>query len=194
MFYRNMLQESNVYTLGFLAEEILVIGNGHGKYDSKTEDKGKQIISLSQLTELETLFLKKVKELFNSSNPVEVTEFQYALYLWKILDKETAEDYVQFLCKTDVNKLKFLCSLAIHWTGTGGQGWSYNPESYSEYFSTGEVMQLISNYDKNKLNAFTELEQIQLSSFFLNYADEPSREVSESVATELVRKWKNQAT
>ena len=105
MFYRNMLQESNVYTLGFLAEEILVIGNGHGKYDSKTEDKGKQIISLSQLTELETLFLKKVKELFNSSNPVELTEFQYVLYLWKILDKETAEDYVQFLCKTDVNKL-----------------------------------------------------------------------------------------
>lgn len=49
---------------------------------------------------------------------------------------------------------------------------------------------MIQDFDKNKLDVFTETEQIQLASFVLNYHKHETDHVYEQDALELVNKWK----
>ena len=49
---------------------------------------------------------------------------------------------------------------------------------------------LIQGFDKSRLNEFTEIEQIKLASFVLNYHKREMEHVNEQEALELVNEWK----
>ena len=49
---------------------------------------------------------------------------------------------------------------------------------------------MIQSFDKNKLDEFTEIEQIKLASFAWNYHRHELNHVSEEEALKLVNEWK----
>ena len=62
-------------------------------------------------------------------------------------------------------------------------------ENYSDYISDEKIYELIDGFDKTNINVFTELEQIKLASFFLNYNKSEMYHVSLEKAKELVDEW-----
>lgn len=85
--------------------------------------------------------------------------------------------------------LRFICSFAVKWTGTGGVGWHYKNRTYTDYLSHEEIYNLIQDYGKNHIDEFTELEQIKLASFVLNYDKDDMFQVNEQAAMRLVDEW-----
>lgn len=119
-----------------------------------------------------------------------MNEFNFVFYLWECLDKDGVEKCLKGLFKSEVNKLKFICAMASKWNGTNGSGWSFYSKNYSEYVSQDEIYDMIQSFDKNKLDEFTEVEQIKLASFTLNYNKHEMNHVNEQEALKLVNEWK----
>ncbi len=107
--------------------------------------------------------------------------------MWECFDPETAKEYMIDILKDDYIKLKFICSLAGKWSGTGGCGWSFNQENYKKYVSDEKIYKLISGLNKQEIGKFSEEEQIKLASFFLNYNKDEEFHVTEEKAREWVK-------
>lgn len=80
--------------------------------------------------------------------------------------------------------------MAGRWNGTHGSGWSFNAKNYSEYITDDEIYNLIKEFDKSKLYKFTEIEQIKLASFVLNYNKTEMDHANEQEALQLLNEWK----
>lgn len=73
---------------------------------------------------------------------------------------------------------------------SNGSEWSFYPQNYSEYISQDEVYNMIQGFDKSKLNQFTDIEQIKLASFVLNYNKNEMDHVDEQEVLNLISEWK----
>ena len=166
----------------------------YGRLAGNSEKKDEQIINLVHLEELENIYVTRVHDIANSEPILDTNEFKIVFYLWECFDKDGAVDYLEGLFKTEVNKLKFICAMAGKWNGTNGSGWSFYPKNYSEYISQDEVYNMIQSFDKNKLDEFTDIEQIKLASFALNYEKTEMDHVNEQEALKLVNEWKTEKT
>lgn len=67
---------------------------------------------------------------------------------------------------------------------------SFYPQNYSEYISQDEVYNMIQGFDKSKLGQFTDIEQIKLASFVLNYNKNKRDRVDEQEVLNLISEWK----
>lgn len=186
--YKNILEKCSVHSLGQLARKINGIELAYGRLAGKNEDKNGQIISIEELEKLEVLFVARTKELFELNRTYELDDFGFIIYLWKCFDENSANEYINSLLSDETKKLKLLCLFAGRWTGSNSKGWGFNQEDYSEYFSEGEIIELIEGFDKKKLTEFTELERIKLASFMLIYGKHMSH-ASEDEAKNLVQQW-----
>lgn len=187
---RSAVENVNKTGLGVIARVINRIELAYGRLAGHSEKKDEQIISLVHLEELERIYVARIRAITNSEPILDINEFIVAFYLWECFDKDGAADYLEELFKNEINKLKFICAMAGRWNGTNGSGWSFNSENYSKYISEDEVYNLIQGFDKSRLNEFTEIEQIKLASFVLNYHKREMEHVNEQEALELVNEWK----
>ena len=189
--YKGVLSQCDIYSLGTLAQEINRIEIAYGRLAAgKSENISEQIISLQQLEELEKLFVERIKVLINNENLMDAESFSMIIYLWECFDEESVRKYIDKIFVNDINKLKFISRFATKWRGTGGGGWFYNSKHYSKYITDEEIYNLIKKYDKSQMNIFSELEQIKLASFVLNYKKDEMHHVSEQKAKELVDEWR----
>ena len=145
---------------------------------------------ITLLEKLEDIYVAKVRDIVNSEFILDRNEFNNVFYLWKCFDKDGVEAYLKGLLKTEVNKLKFICAMATKWHSTNGSGWRFYPQNYSEYISQNEVYNMIQGFDKSKLNQFTDIEQIKLASFALNYNKNEMDHADEQAALNLISEWK----
>ena len=173
-----------------MARIINKIELAYGRLAGDSERKDGQIIGLVQLEELEKIYVERIHAIANSESILDINKFNIAFYLWACFDKGGAAGYLKELFKNEVNKLKFICTMADRWYGINGNGWSFRSKNYSKYISQDEVYNMIQNFDKNKLDEFTEIEQIKLASFALNYHRHELSHVSEEEALKLVNEWK----
>lgn len=183
--------------LGIMARLINKIEFAYGRLEANSEKKDDQIITLEHLEALKNIYIEKINAIANSEPILDMNEFNIVFSFWKCLDKVGAEEYREELFANEVNKLKFICTMAVRWNSTNGSGWKLYLENYSEYFSKEEIYDMIQSFDKNKLDEFTEIEQIKLASFALNYDKSNMNDVNEQEALELVNQWKvqkNQST
>lgn len=176
--------------LGTMARIINRIELAYGRLAGTSEKKDEQIISLVHLEELEKIYIARIHDITNSESILDMNNLIISFYLWECFDKDEAADYLEGLFKDKVNKLKFICAMAGRWNGTNGSGWSFNSENYSKYISQDEVYNLIQEFDKSMLNEFTEIEQIKLATFALNYHKCETAHSNEQEALKLVNEWK----
>lgn len=187
---RTAVENVNKTVLGTVARIINSIELAYGRLAGDSEKKDEQIISLEHLEELENIYATRVHAIAASEPILDMNEFSIVFYLWECFDRDRAVDYLEELFKTKVNTLKFICAIADKWNGTNGSGWNFYPKRFSEYISQDEVYNLIQSFDKNKLDEFTDIEQIKLATFALNYDKTEMDYVNEQEALKLVDGWK----
>ena len=186
----SVIENVDITGLGIMARLINRMELAYGRLAGNSEEKDKQIISLTHLEKLEDIYVAKVRDIVNSEFILDRNEFNNVFYLWKCFDKDGVEAYLKGLLKTEVNKLKFICAMATKWHSTNGSGWRFYPQNYSEYISQNEVYNMIQGFDKSKLNQFTDIEQIKLASFALNYNKNEMDHADEQAALNLISEWK----
>ena len=186
----SIVENANFTNLGTAAHIINRIELAYARLAGKSEDREDQIISLEHLLALEKIYVSKVCNMSQLDSFIYSNKFYMLFYLWKSFDKNGANNYVKNLFSDDIHKIKFVCAFAGKWHGTGGNGWSFNSENYSEYISNEEIYNIIQEYDKTKIDDFTEAEQIKMASFILNYKKSDMYHVNENDALKLVEEWK----
>lgn len=187
---RSAVENVNITGLGTIARIINKIELAYGRLAGNSEKKDEQIISLVHLEELENIYVTRVRAIANSEQILDMNEFKIVFYLWECFDKDGVVDYLGSVFKSEVNKLKFICAMADKWDGTNGSSWEFYPQNYSEYISQDEVYSMIQSFDKSKLDEFTDIEQIKLASFALNYNKIEMDHINEQEALKLVNEWK----
>lgn len=186
----SVIENVDITGLGIMTRFINRIELAYGRLAGNSEEKDKQIISLEHLEKVENIYVAKVRDIVNSELILDRNEFNNVFYLWKCFDKDGVDAYLKGLFKTEVNKLKFICAMATKWNSTNGSGWSFYPQNYSEYISQDEVYNMIQGFDKSKLGQFTDIEQIKLASFVLNYNKNKRDRVDEQEVLNLISEWK----
>ena len=193
LFYKNAVERAGKESLGALSNDINRLELAYGRLAGDIEKKENQLISLAQLKELEKDYVNKIQELAYKEGIIGIEDYGLSFYLWECLDKESARKYIKNLFKDVVSTLKFICSLAGHWSGTSGSGWSFNDDNYKDYITDDEVYDTIMQNVQEKIECFTDLELVKLASFVLNYKkDQRIDYATEQRAMQLVKKWKNE--
>ncbi len=176
--------------IGIIARIIIRLELAYNRWPGGTEDIVGQIVSLEHLEKLEMSYVERIKSIISSGPIFDVYGFKFAFRLWERLDKDGVNQYMGEVLKNEILKLKFICALARKWYETEGNGWEFNEKDFEAYISKEEIFTLIRDFDKNKLDAFTEIEQIKLASFVLNYDKGGLNQVNEEQASELVKQWR----
>ena len=187
---RSVLEQVNKKTIGTISNMIYRMEFAYGRLGSESENKEDQIINLRQLENLEELYVIKVKDITSSETILDLKDFSVIILLWESFDKEGAQKFVSKLIKDDFHKLKYICTFARRWEGSNERGWFFYPERYTLQISDEEIYNLIQNYDKKKINELTDIDQIKLASFVLNYQEGNVHHVNEQEAKKLVEEWK----
>lgn len=186
---KKAVESANKYSLNIVAYELYLIESAYDRTNAKSESKKDQIITIDQLLALEKKYVEKVENIVNQGNEFEITGFNYIIYLWRVIDESGAINYVKQIIKDDIKKIKFICGLASSWSGTNGKGWSFSRRTYEEYASEDEIYKTIKELAKSRLSDFSELEQIQMASFILDYKKDEMEQANEQKAKGLVAEW-----
>lgn len=191
-FIQSAVEKVDKTRLAAIACIINDIKNSYRESEEDSKDIVERIISLEHLEEIEKNYVEKIRSITASECILDINRFRHVFYLWERLDKEGVENYLSKLFESEVNKLKFTCSMATGWLSNGESGWKFESEEYEKYISRDEVYNIIQNFDKSRLNEFTEIEQIKLASFVGNYERAPIDHINEKEAQEIVKKWKEE--
>lgn len=188
--YKNAILNANLNSIGTVANSIRKKEIAYKNLSDGKDNIEEVNVSLSQLKELEKLYLDRIQEFASSDDFLDSEDFLYAFYLWTDLDKDAAQDYLSKLLKDNVKKLKFICKMAGRWNGNQGSGWDFTNINYSEYASEDDIYNSIKKLNAHELEEFSELEKIKLASFLLNYHKDEFSHVTEQNAKQYVEKWK----
>ena len=183
------LENANKSKLGTIAKIINRIERAYGLLEADSEKDTDKIISLEYLKKLEFIYVEKITDIVNSETLLDIDNFNTIFHLWKSFDENSAEEYIKELFKDEINKLKFICTIAGRWNGSSGSGWGFDLKKYSKYISENELYNIVQNIDKNKLDRFTKIEQVKLASFYLNYNKSIIDRVRDQDALQLVNIW-----
>lgn len=175
--------------LGPIAVLMNTIELAYGRLAGENEKKENQIISFEHLLEIEKIFLDRIQNVAEEGNFLEIIDMRIACYLWKSFDENSFREFISEKLTDKIYKLKFLCTLAGEWNGTGGKGWGYSLKEFSEYILDEDVYNLIKGLNKTELNSFSQIEKIKLASFVLNYEAKDDYYVNIEAAKALVKEW-----
>lgn len=181
------VDRNGLSTLGTIINSIEL---AYGRLAGDIERKDKQKITIQQLEELEHQYLNKIRELSKDDMLLDIDGYGIVLYLWECFDADGAHAYMNEILKDDIVKLKFICSMAGQWNGTNGSGWSFYSKNYDAYVDEDEVYELIQNLNVEEMEQFSEIDQIKLASFVLNYKKDDMDHVTAEDAKKLVEQWK----
>lgn len=184
----SLIGNADETSLGTISNLLINIGRTHGRFVENIGNKDKRIISVEHLQKLEEIYLDKINKITNSVSISDIVGFKDVYNLWRYVDEIGLSKYIEKLFKSEVDKLKFVTSLASKWVGSN-IGWAYYSNLYGKYISNDEIYISIMKFDKNMLDEFTELEQIKLASFVCNYGKDELDYASEDEARELLKQW-----
>lgn len=183
------LNNASVKNLGMIASIINTIESAYKEQVHQVENIEKQLLSLDHIARIEKLYISKINYIIDDYQIFDLHKGNIIFSLWRYLDKENAESYLDKILKRNINVLKFICSIAHRWNGTNSYGWGFNIDEYANIISKEEIYNTIQEFDKRKLSQFSKVDQIKLASFVLNYDKNDWDRVNEVDAQKLVDKW-----
>ena len=170
---------------------IAILINYIDSYLGNWNEESKSLIfEKKELQEIKHLYVKRIRNLASLDSLFEIPRFNVIFELWNRLDKDGVKEYMSKLIVDEVKTLKFICYITRKLYGEKGGGWGFESDLYSEYISDEDIYNLIRDYAKKNLDKFSELEQIKLATFVLNYEDNIKWGANEEQAAKLVEEWK----
>ena len=166
-----ILKNADINEMETMGDKINTVELAYGRLAGKgQENKHNRLLDIKDLENLEKEYAKRAKKIANSNAVFDGYTLLYFTYLWESFDKEAFSTYIKKHRDDDRYILRFISRLAGKWSGTKGEGWSYNNSYYSEYFSDERIYKRITDYDKKKMKTdFDDEELIRIASFYLNY-------------------------
>lgn len=113
-------------------------------------------------------------------------EFLYSVFkVWESIDIAGIRSYTFKLFSQDINKLKYLCSIASDWYGETNKGWHFYESLYNKYFSKEEIYKIIDELEEEEFSLFSNLEQSKLAYFYANYHINDMEQYNEEVSLQI---------
>lgn len=131
----------------------------------------------------------KIRKTDQLKSLVNTDDYLQILFLWRDLDKDGCDEFLEDAFTDEVYKLKFICHFSGHWQGTSGRGWSFQQKEYKEFLNGEDVYRTITQMDKAKLIQFSPDEQLKLATFVLSFQKDEFACVDKKTAKKLVDKW-----
>ena len=190
--FNDFLKDADINDMESIGEKINQIELAYGRLAGKGQErKQDQIIELQQLIDLESEYAQKAKQIAEDGDLFLGQSLIYFSYLWESFDKKEFSRFIKKHLKDDIFMLRFICRLAGKWTGSEGEGWSYNSSYYSEYITDEDIYTRINSYDKKVIKKdFDNDELVRIASFCLNYGKKDmSDHATTKEAEELINSW-----
>lgn len=191
--FTDILKNADINEMESMGERINTIELAYGRLAGKGhENKQEQVLDINHVESLESEFAKRAKAISDSEAIFAGHKLFFFTYLWEAFDKAAFSKFIEEHFADDKFMLRFICRLAGKWSGTAGEGWSFNSSNYSSYISTEDIYRRISEYDKKQMNRdFDDEELLRIASFYLNYGKDELREhATISEARKLIDSWK----
>ncbi len=188
--YYSAFSDCTVLSFLSLVDELYILERAYGRTAEAKTVPNDQILDLEHLFKLESLFVRNATKLFQPYKIVEIRDFEFILDLWRKLDPESSDNYINSILSDDVLTIKLICLFASNWNSTKGSGWQFNSTNYSGYFTNESIKTRIEKIDKKEINKFTHDEQLKLASFIMNFGKSRDKHVTLDEAQALLDKWK----
>lgn len=190
--FADILKQADINEMESIGEKINAIELSYGRLAGDGhENKQEHALDINQLEDLELRYAKRAKEISDSGALFNGHKLVLFPYLWESFDKEAFSDFLKVHFADNKFMLRFICRYAGKWSGTAGEGWTFNSSNYSSFISDEDIYRRISEYDRKQMKLdFDEEELIRIASFYLNYGKETIREhATISEARELIDSW-----
>lgn len=118
---KEIIKNASINSLQTFASFLNTTELAFGKFSEEGEDRDiKKTILPEQLPELESLFICRVKELWEiGENPLLWSNGHQVIYLMEKLDEDFTRDYMKRLLTSDENILRYIDYSVSKWTGSG---------------------------------------------------------------------------
>lgn len=188
---KQVILDADVNALEGIGIEIKRIELAYGRLSGKDIKKEDQIIDEKQLMELEKIYAERIYYIALSDELFQGNTIRMVMYLWNCFDPEKCNEYMQKVCDSSKQTLKYISRMAGQWSGTLGSGWSFYKKDYEKYISEDVVNNIIEVYDKKQLvKDFDTEELIKIASFYMNRGKDEMDYVTIEKATHQIDEWR----
>lgn len=166
-FVSELISQSDMDIIQSIAPVINMIELGYGRLAAEGKEKNyKKVITLDELSTVETIFTNRAKEILKSSSLFDFSEWHMVYYLLNSFEPEYTKHYLKSSLTKDKSILQFLGLFVAIWTGSGTE---YEIQTgYDEYFSTERALSAIEACKKNRtILELPEELQHKCAAFFL---------------------------
>ena len=191
-FILGLISQSDMDTIQSIAPVINRIELGYGRLAAGgKEKKYKKVITLDELSTVETIFTNRVKEILKSRSLFDFSEWRMVYHLLNSFAPKYTKHYLESSLTQDKNILRFLSLFVATWTGSGTKYEVQN--GYDEYLSTERVLRAIETCRKDK-TIFELPEELQhkCAAFFLANSGSPeySDHIYQHATEEIITSWR----
>ena len=178
--------------LSIVVDLVLQIEYSYGRI-GKDIDYNYRIISEEQLSNLERIIIDKLIESSKTLNLFDLTYFYPTYILWRNIDKNSLDIYVEKELRIPSNIPKYLKITANHWSSGQGNGWSFQKDSFEGVLSDEDAYNSIVSLKSTQV--FSELDDNAKKlaiAYCLWYErkDEKLNRVDEDEVNKYLSEWK----
>lgn len=141
-FISNIITNAELPVLQSIASTINMLELAYGRLSANGEKRNyKKVITLDELTEVESIFAEKVKQVLTEHSLFDFTMWRRVCYLMECFAPDYTEEYLKTELKKDSNIAQYLSGAVTAWTGAGTQ---YEiTDAYKKYLTKECVLQAI---------------------------------------------------
>lgn len=143
--------------LPYICEIVERLERGYGRIGNSTYSEYK-FIKEENLKAIENELLEKIKDLSVRYCLFDIKDIEVICLLWKLLDKDSLDSYINKLLEKDDCIPKFLWQVSSYWHSSNSTyGWSFTEQTIEEYINIDDAFERISKLKNSK--EFSNLEK-----------------------------------
>lgn len=179
-----------------LATIISILGLGYERLAAEDQEADyKKVITQEERVAMETVIIKRVKEILKANSLYDFSEWRMVYHLLNSFEPEYTKSYLKNALIQDKNVLWFLGGLVDVWADVSGKREKeYEVQkAYTEYFSAERALKAIESCRKDgTFFTFPEELQHKCAAFFLVNSGNPDygRGVHQNDTENLISSWK----
>jgi len=137
-----LIDNTNAVNLAIICGVIEEIEHAYGRKGKNTYS-GYQFIEENKIEVIEKKLLEKIKTLSEEHNFFDYKEVEYVYRMWRFLEKESFDLYMDSILSQPKNVPKYLNICVGTWNGGKKRGWTFERETFSEYIDKNDAYEKI---------------------------------------------------
>lgn len=192
----SIIQSSNLDEFSVIVGMVLSVEYSYGRI-GKNSDYNYRIVEENQLENIESEINDKLNLLMQDSNLLDAYLFRNIYFIWKHIDNDSLQQYLQDALKTSSNIPKYLDVNALYWQSGRMRGWDFREKSFSDGISIDKIYeQIISLKNTDDFSSLKIGEKEMAIAFYLWYNSERNdhSNISKEEVDKLIPDWEENRT